>query len=200
MQGRIFHQRDVGDHSAARQRAFQQIVAQDLLLRQAPGQYGVHGRHMQQAFAAERALGKHILINLRRGRAVRVNTALPAKEPVKRRGRLRARQRRRDARLQDGIARQHAAARHIHAGLIQRVRRHTHQRAQRSRRQHGVTVESDYIQRASHRVRVRAQVHEGRISGGLGQHAQQLLQLAALALPAHPALLRVRPGALAVQK
>ena len=163
---------------------------------------------MQQAFAAERTRGKHVLINLRRGRAVRVDTALSAKEPVERRGRLRAGQRRGDARLQDGIARQHAAAGHVHAGQVQRVRGHPDQRAQRSGRQHGVAVEGDHVQRASSRARVRAQIHKRGIGcrcrcghrRRLGQHTQQLLQLAALALPAHPALLRVRPLAFAVQQ
>ena len=81
----------------------------------------MHRTHVEQAFAGERPLAEHILIDLRTGRAVRVNTALPRKQPVKQREVFRRWQWRDDARLQDAVAADHTATARIKRGLILRV-------------------------------------------------------------------------------
>ena len=82
MERRVLDQRDVGHRGAARQRAFEQVVAQHLALGQAAGQHRVHRLHVEQALAGEGAFAEQVLVDLGAGGAVRVDAALPGKQPV----------------------------------------------------------------------------------------------------------------------
>ena len=73
----LFEQRDVGDVGATRNRAFKQVVAQNLPFGQTRRQHGVQGLDMQQTLAGEAAFAKQVLVDLGTRRAVRVNAALP---------------------------------------------------------------------------------------------------------------------------
>ena len=100
-----------------------QIVAQ------APGRRAdgrtstrVQRAHVQQTFAGERAFFEQVLIDLRRRHAVRIDAALAGEQPVKRRDLSRHRQRCRDARLQDAVAGDDAAPRHVDMRPVHRMR------------------------------------------------------------------------------
>ena len=60
---RVFNQRDVGDGSAAHQCAFKQVMAQNLARGESARQHLVHGLHIEQAFAGERAFAKNVLVD-----------------------------------------------------------------------------------------------------------------------------------------
>ena len=55
---------DVADASAARDRAFEQVVAEHLFGGQAPDQRGVHSGNVHQAFACEAAFAEEVLVDL----------------------------------------------------------------------------------------------------------------------------------------
>ena len=204
MRGCGFDQRHVADAGAARHAAFQQVVAQYLLGRQAAGQHALQRGHMQQALAGEAALAKEILVDLGRHRVVGIAATGAGKEAVKDAGLVAALcihvgPGRHEVRLQDAVAGDDAPPRRVNARPVQRMRGDAHQLTQRAWRQHRVAVERDDVGRAWRRACVRAQVHE-RALGGARQQRHQLLQLAALALPADPALFAHRPLALPVQQ
>ena len=199
MRRRGFDQGHVAHAGAARDAAFQQVMAEHLVLRQAPGQHGLQSAHVQQALAGEAAFIEQVLVDLGGHCVVRVTAAGTGKEAVKAGGLRRARPGRDDARLQDAVAGHHAAKLRIHARLVQRVRGNAHQLAQGARLQHGVAVQRDDVGRARGGPRTGAKVEEG-LPSLSGQHAHELLQLAALALPTDEALLTLRPAALAVQQ
>src|SRR5206468_9762775 len=101
------------------------------------------------------------------------------------------------------VALRHEARERVDDRLVVRVRGHDDELAQPARRQLGVAVERDDVARAGLDARGRAEVDEGgraRIGHTrFGDSRDQLLELAALALPAYPALLGFAEHALAVQ-
>ena len=103
MERRIFNHGDIGHGSAARHRAFQQIMAQHLLLGQPARQHGMHRLHVEKAFAGECTFSEHVLVNLGGRRAVRINAALPGKQPVEHRRVFEGWQGRHHPGLQDAI-------------------------------------------------------------------------------------------------
>ena len=66
---------DVGDRGAARDRAFEQVVAQHAALGQPAAEHGVHRLHVQQALAGEGAFAEDVLVDLGARRAVGVDAA-----------------------------------------------------------------------------------------------------------------------------
>ena len=203
MHGRFFEEHDVADAAAARDGAFEQVVAQHRPLGQARAEHDVQRLHVQQALAGERAFAEQVLVDLGRGGAVRVDPALAGEQPMERRGFARPGQRRGHARLQDAVARRDAALRQVDARQVQRVCRHADQFTQAAGGQLGVAVERDDVGRARRRLRREAQVDEWRRGGRrrIGREpVDQLLQLAALALPADPALLGLAEAAAPVQQ
>ena len=197
--GLRLHQRHIADHGAACQRTFEQVVAQHLVGRQAPAQHGVHRGHMQQALAGEAAFGKKILVDVGRHGAVRVQPLLARKQPLPQRGGGSGGQWRQHPGLQDAVALYHALACGIQPGLVLGVLGHPHQAAQAARGQLRIAVEREHIAGLGRQVREFAQVQEGALpASGEGRH--QLFELAALALPADPLLLRGAVGAGAVQQ
>ena len=78
-------------------------MTQHLAIRQTARQHGMHGSYIQQSLTRESALTKHILVNLRARGAIRVDAALPGKQPMEQRKLLGYWQGRCDARLQDAV-------------------------------------------------------------------------------------------------
>ena len=191
---RVFDQRHVADKAAARNAALQQIVAEHGFLRQAAVQHGMHCLDMQQSLAAEAAGAKQVLVDVGDAAAVGVDAALAGKQPVVGRVLRRVGQRRHDPRLQNAVAADDAAQGRIDLWCIQRVGRYGHQFAQCAGRQAGIAVQRDHITDTVRQPRRCCQRHEALHAAG-GKQAQQLLQLAALALPAQPALLGFAPAA-----
>ncbi len=198
MKRRVFNQRDVGHCGAARNRAFQQVVAEHAVVRQPASQHRLQRLHVEQALAGVGAFAEQVLIDIGTGGAVDVDAALPGKQPVKQCDLARGGQRRDHARLQDAVAAGHPAPAGIKPGLILRMRRHAHQLAQAAGGQLGVAVQRHDVGCAGCDARRFAQIQK-HAAAAFGQRGNQLLQLAALALPAYPALLALAEAALAVQ-
>ncbi len=174
-------------------------MAQHLAFGQTGMQHGVQGLHVEQALSAEAALAEQVLVDIGAGGAVRVDAALAGEQPVERCRLAGGRQRRDQMRLQDPEARHHAPAAAIEPGAVLRVRGHGDEVAQAPRWQLRVGIERDDVARGPRRTRQLAEVEERAVLAG-GQCRHQLLELAALALPADPAPLRLAEAALAVQQ
>ncbi len=200
--GGAFDHRHIADRGATQQRAFEQIVAQHLGARQAARQDRVRGLHMDQAFAGEAALFEQVLIDLGTGGAVRIEPGLTDRQRVKPGRAAGPRQGQRDTRLQHAVAFDDAPRVCIDARRVGRVRSDADQRAQGARWQQRVAVEDDEVRRRRDRPRQARRTRHG--DEGVGRAARQqidqLLDLAALPLPAHPAALAVAPLALPVQQ
>ena len=155
---RVFQYGDVGNHGTSRQRAFQQVVAENLVVGQSVAQHGVHGLNVQQALAAEAAFAEKVLIHLGTCRAVRVDATLPGKQPVKGRGLLG--QRCRHPRLQNAPAVQHLALAGVQPRAVLWVRGNRHQFTQAPGRQFGVAVQRNHVGRVRGQLRQLAQIDE----------------------------------------
>ena len=118
MEGRVLDQRDVADRRAARERAFEQVVAEHPAFGQPAAQHRVHRAHVEQALAGEGAFAEQVLVDLGAGRAVGVDAALAGEQPVEAACARRRRQRRHHARLQDAVAAEHAAAGGVQPGWL----------------------------------------------------------------------------------
>ena len=193
------HHGHIGDRRAAGQRAFQQVMAEDAVLGQALRQHGVQGLHMEKALADETAFSKEVLVHIRSGCAVGVHAPLSGKKPLPGRGLPRLRQGCHHVRLQDAVAAYDLAPGGIQFRLVVRVLGDAHQGPDLARRQFGVAVQRQHIAHAGRQVGQHAHLQEG------GRHFRrqrrhQLLELAALALPAHPQALRRAEGPGAVQQ
>ena len=191
---RVFDQHHVADKAATRNAALQQIVAQHGTLRQPTIEHGMHCLDIEQPLAAEVARAKHVLINIGDAAAVGVDATLPAKKPVIQRVLRWAGQGCDHPGLQDAIATDDPAQGAIDLRCVQRVRCNGHQFAQGAGRQARVAVQRDDIANAVCQPQRRSQWQKAVHVAGR-QQAQQLLQLAAFALPAEPALLGFTPVA-----
>ena len=78
----VLDQRDIGHGGAARQRAFEQIVTEHAVLRQAAREQRVQGADMEQTLAGESSLAEQILIDLGACCAVGVHATVAGKQPV----------------------------------------------------------------------------------------------------------------------
>ena len=195
----VLQQGQVGEHRAARHRAFEQVVTEYRAIGQAPVEHRMHRAHVEQPLAGERAGAEHILVDIGSAAAVGVESALAGEQPVEQRAFAGARKRRHDARLQDAEAGHDAARRGVDPRRIERVRGDRHQIAQGARRQAGIAVERDDVGDARREAGDRRVGQEAAGVAG-GQQAQQHLQFAALALPTHPVLFGFAPAAWAVQQ
>ncbi len=195
---RILDHRDVGDGGAARERAFEQVVAQDAVLGQPAAEHRVHRLHVQEALAGERALAEDVLIDLGARRAVRIDSRLAGEQPVVERHLVGLGKRRRDVRLQDRVAALDALAVGRQTRQVVRMGGDADELAQPPRRQAGVAVEGDDVAGSGGDRRGAAEIEE-RARAAFGEQGDQLLELAALSLPADPALLGRRQAPLAMQ-
>ena len=199
MERGVLDDRDVRDRGAAGDGAFEEVVAQHPAFRQACPEHGVHCMDVKQALAGEGALVEDVLVDLRAGRAVRVDAGLAGEQPVIDGDVFRRGQRRGDVRLQDGVAAIDATPVGTQPRLVVGVRRHADQLAQPAWRQPGVAVERDDVGRIRRDLRRPAEVEEG-TGAAFVEQGDELLELAAFALPADPAALARREAARPVQE
>ena len=141
----VFNQHHIAHISAARNRAFKQVMTEDGLICKALIEHRMYGLHIEQTLAGEGTQAKQVLVQIRRTAAVGVNAALAGKQGVKRRTLFKRRQWRDHARLQDAIATCDAARSLIDMRCIQWMRGNRHQLAQGGGRQAGVAVEREDV-------------------------------------------------------
>ena len=180
---------DVGSQSGAREHAFEQVVAEQRVVRHAAGQRGFERVDVIDALAGVRAFAEQVLIDVGCGRGVRIDPAGGREQPLIQRPFAADRQRGRHARLQDGVSADHPLQLVAEARPVQRVRHLADQSRCGVAWQARVGVQRDDV---THTLGQWRHTGIGRDEAGVGGPSQQpveFVQLAAFALPSHPFVL-----------
>ena len=195
VRGRVLEQLDVGDEPRAGEEALEEVVAQHGVVGDASGQDGLERVHVVDALAGVGALAEQVLVDIRRGAGVRVDPRRAGRDPLEERA-LAARQRRRDPRLEHGMALHHAPGDGIDPRAIERVRHRADQTLDGAAGQPRVGIQRDDV---AHFGRDRRAHRQERGVRRPPQQAIQLVELAPLALPSHPRALALVPAPPAMQ-
>ena len=194
---KILEQLDVGDQRGAREEPLEEVVAEQRVFRHSPLERALERVDVVDALAGVRAFAEEVLIHVRDGGGVGIDAGRAGEHAPKERALALGRQGRRDPWLENPVALDDAALARLEARPVQRVG----ERADQSRRgaagQLGVGVERDH--EADRRRHLEVLDHERRV-GRAAEQAIELVQLAALALPAHPATLALAPETPAVEQ
>ena len=195
----VLEQQHVADEAGARVGPLEEVVAEDEVLGQLAGERALKGVDVVDPLADERALVEHILVDVRHGARVGVDARF-AGEQTREAGAAGARHGGGDPRLQDRVALDDPTERVVEARTIERMGHGGRELARRVARQLGVAVQDDHIADAAQAPDVADDRGEG--AELAAQRSVEVLELAALALPAHPhALARVpQPGAMQQKK
>jgi hypothetical protein len=172
---------------------FEEIVGEQRVVGHAVAQRRHERVDVVEPLAGEDALGEQILVRVGHGGRIRIDAGVAGIEAREQRTR-RTRERDADARLEDAVAVDHQTGLRIDQRAVQRVRGDADQRARGVARQRRVAVERDAV---AHRRQYRcvADVDDEARVLGAAQQAIELLDLPALALPAHPQALPARSTA-----
>ena len=135
---------DVGHESRARVRAFDQVVTQQGILREAIASRALEGGDIINPLAGVRALAEEILIHIGHRRRVGIHAGVAGKDRGKA-GAIRALQRHAHARLQDAVTLNNARATVVENGAVERMRNRSDQRGRCPARKEGVGVERDDV-------------------------------------------------------
>ena len=182
----VLDQFDIGGQGGTRVGPFEEIVAEHGVLADAVLERRLHGVDVVEPLAGEAALAEHVLIEVGHGEDVWVHAAVDRTDALEERSLVAGRQRRRHARLQDAIAGNDAPGQRIEHGAVQRVAELADETRHRVAGHARVGVERHDIDDALRQRRVGG--HERRVAVAAQQQVE-LVQLAALAFPAHPAAL-----------
>ncbi len=191
--GIVVDEVDVGDEAGARVEPFEQVVAEERVLRHAPGERGLERVDVVDALADVAALVKHVLVEIGHGRRVGIDADVPGEHAGEHRP-VGADDADADARLQDAVAFGDALEAGIEARPVQRMRQRADQPPAGFHRQLRVGVERDHVADGRQNRRLAVLDDEARV-GRAAQQAVELGQLAALALGPHPAALARRSTA-----
>ena len=172
-------------------------MAEHAIVGEAAADRELHGVDVVDPFADERALAEHVLVDVGDRARVRIDAGLATEQVRVARSRD-ARHARADARLQDRVAFGDPAAHGIELRPVERMRERAGERARGVARQAGVRVERDHV---AHGGEALDGADHGREQPGrAAQRGVELLELAALALPAHPGALALVPLARAMEQ
>ena len=188
--GVVLMQLHIRDQRRAGIAAFHQIVTQDEILRETPGRGLPERVHVVDAFADVGPLGEQILIHVGHLARVGIDPRFAGAELGEPRaiGREQADGR---ARLQDGVALDHAAGRRIEPRPVQRMRHRADEFAGGIARQTGIGVQREDVSDRGEDRQIADDLGE-RFARTAAQQRVELLQLAAFAFVAHPeALVRI---------
>ena len=198
--GELLDDFDVGGEAGAGEDAFEQIVAEQRRFLNPPGQRGFERIDVVDPLAGVRAFAEQVLIDVGHRRCVRIDAAMARIDALEQRALVARRQRRRDARLQDAVPLDDAADLGIEARPVERMRELADQAAHRIAGQLGVGIQRDDEAHVARRCGGTAIRRDKVCACRASQQLVELVQLAALALPADPALLAGVPDAAAMQE
>ena len=188
-----FDDLDVRGKAGAGEHAFEQVVAEQCGIGNPVGEHGLEGIECVDALAGIGTFAEQILVNVGNGGGIRIDSVGAGKCALIGRAFIAHRKVRCDARLEDRIALDDASPRGIDNRLVQRMRHLADQPLHRVGRKPRIRVQGDHIMDVlGHRRRAPVEAEEGRVPGASKQ-AVQLVQLAALALPADPQALTFVP-------
>ncbi len=180
----VVHDLHVRDERGARVEALEEVVRQEGVLGHAPLEGGHERVHVVEPLAGEDPLPEQVLVGVRHRGGVGVDSGVAGVEAGEERARG-ARHGHADAGLQDPVALGDAAEAGVEARPVQRMGDDADQLLRGVAGQAGVGVEGEAVAHAGKDLDV-AHLHgEARVRGP-AQHRVPLLELAALALPAHP--------------
>ena len=177
---------DIADQSRAGIAAFEKIVAEQRVLRDAALQRCLEGINVVKSLAGEGAFTEQVLISVGHGEDVRVDTAIDREDALQERRLVTGGERGRDARLEDAVTAHDLAGLFVDDRTVQRMAELAGQMRDGFRRQTRVGVQRHHIFDFLRQTFVRREKARILITA---QQQVQLVQLAALALPAHPAIL-----------
>ncbi|EDT03388.1 hypothetical protein BamIOP4010DRAFT_3075 [Burkholderia ambifaria IOP40-10] len=197
---RRFDHLDIRRQPGPRENAFEQIVTEHRVLRHAAGEHRLERVDVVDALARIGAFVEQILIDVRYGRHVRIDAVRARRHALEQRALVAAREGRSHARLKHAVALDDAPARRVEYRPVERVRHLADQAAHGIAQQPRIGIERDHVAHVRRHARRLAFQRDERRVRCPAQQPVQLVQLAALALPAHPAPFAVVPHALAVQQ
>jgi hypothetical protein len=196
--GEVVEQLDVRHQAAAGVVALDEVVAEDAVVGKGMAGGGLEGVHLVDALAGEGAAAEQVLVNVGDRRGIGVD-ARRRRQDAGEQGARGGDEAEADARLQDAVAGDDTAQLGVEARAVERVGQGRHQPGRRLARQLRVGVQGDDETHPRQARQVAALHRIGRVRGP-AQQAVELAQLAALALPAHPAALRGVPHPFAVEQ
>ncbi len=202
----VFDQHDIGNQGHPAMSAFKQVVAEQGVFRDAPGQAGLEGGDFINALAHVNSFAEQVLVDVRYRQGIGVQAGIAGENAgeVRDIGGGRADL---GARLQDGITRLDHSRRG-QARPVEGVGMGSHQPARGLGRQDRVGVQGDHVAQPGcifqapddHRKGISRAVRRRPVLVGGQDQFVQLVQLAALPLPAHPHALGRVPAARAVEQ
>ena len=191
---------DVGHQPGPGEDALEQVVAQERVLGYPVRHRRAEGVEVVDPLAGEAPLAEQVLVDVGDGGRVRVDPGRSGEDPLEDRCLVLGRQRRGDPWLEHAVALGHPAGPRIEGRLVERMGDRPHEAPHRPARQPRIGIERDHVAHVGRRGR---RGPPGRQDAGRRRAAQegiQLVELAALALPAHPAALGLVPAALSVEE
>ncbi len=180
---------------APRQAALQQVVRQHGVFLDHAAQQAVKDTKVIDALADEDPLVERVLVDVRNDGGIAVDAGLPGEDAGKE-AHPGVADPRRDLRLYDCEAAGDPVGVGIDDRLVQRVRHDADQQRRAVADQLGVRVERDHVAERGIHLR-RARRHDERHVLLARQHRVEILELAPLAFPAHPAFFPLVPLATA---
>ena len=142
--GGLLEQLHVAQQPRSYVAAFEQVMAENPFLREPLRESPLERIHLVDPFADERALGEQILVDIRYGARIGVDTGF-GRRSHSRVARAPATRGRGHAGLQDPIAVYHAPGNLVIAGAIQRVGHGSNELASRIARKLRIAVERDHV-------------------------------------------------------
>ena len=196
----LLEQLEIGDESSPREDPLEEVMAQQRVLRNPPGQGGLEGIHVIDALACVGALSEQVLVDIRDGGRIRVDPRRPGEDPLKQGPLTIRRHRGRDARLQHRVPVDDPARLGIERRAIERVRHQADETGGGAPGKTRIRVEGDDEPNVGGDGRTPTRDrHERRVARPPKQ-AVELVKLAALALPPHPLALGRVPHTPAMQQ
>ena len=195
--GKVLEELDVGDERGPREEPLEEIVAEQRVFRHPSLERSLEGVDVVDPLAGVRALGEEILVDVRDRGGIGIDAGGTGKHAPKERALALGGQGRRDPRLEDAVALDDATFARLEPGPVQRVRQGADEPRRGAARKLGIGVQRDH---EANRRRDVGRLDDERGVGRAAQEAIELVQLAALALPAHPARLALAPEASAVEQ
>ncbi len=191
---------DVGHQPGPGEDALEQVMAQERVLGYAVRHRRGEGFEVVDPLAGEAPFLEQVLVDVGHGGRIRVDAGRPGEGPPEDRCLVLGRERRRDPWLEHAVALGHPAGPRIEGRVVQRMGHRPHEAPHRAPGQPRVGVERDHV--AHVRRRGRRGPPRGQDAGRRrsAQEGIQLLELAALALPPHPAALGLVPRSLPVEE
>ncbi len=200
VRGELVEELDVRHETGPGEDALEQVVAQQRVLGYPVRHRRGEGVEIVDSLAGVAPLVEQILVDIRHGRRVRVDAGRAGVDLLVEGSFTLDREGRRDPWLEHAVPLGHPASPWIEGRPVERMGDRSHEAADRAAGQPRIGVERDHVAHVHGRDRRRPPRGKDAGRRRAAQKGVQLVELASLALPAHPASLGFVPGALPVEQ